>query len=241
MDRNALNTIPLGVGAPNNLVRSNVSQVLQQVSGATATVRRGVKVVNDHTCDRSLRCVREAAQYGQPQHTQEGKVVGRNFHPIYAYSNREHTLTASGRSNRFRLCNVDQLHVEVTHPAGRVNHLIPADATQEHLQNSVLNPTQWLATHVYAAEDHGSFSTAVSGCLTAIHVNVDQVSQQEGQGFNSPWVAQHTPITGLLTLEDHVIAYDLNQEWAPVSRRIALSKESRSVAVGLLDTTTGAY
>lgn len=217
MDRNALNSIPLGAGAPNNLVRSKISQTFQQVSGMSGFVEYAIEIEGNQTQEDAVTFVRETRNYVTTNHQQDGHVFGRQQLPVSGCVATAHELSSNGRSNRLRTSRIDQEHLETLVGIPHVYHREFGGISQEHLQATALLGTQLTAIHSYVLDSSYSNGELISSAHTAIHVALSNVLQ----------------------LTDFVVAYDFTQEWAPLPRRVALGKQSRSVAVSSLDTSSG--
>lgn len=239
MDRNALNSIPLGAGAPNNLVRSKISQTFQQVSGMSGFVEYAIEIEGNKTQEDAVTFVRETRNYVTTNHQQDGHVFGRQQLPVSGCVATAHELSSNGRSNRLRTSRIDQEHLETLVGIPHVYHSEFGGISQEHLQATALLGTQLTAIHSYVLDSSYSNGELISSRHTAIHGTVEQERIQAGEFISSAHTAIHVALSNVLQLTDFVVAYDYTQEWAPFPRRVALGKQSRSIAVSSLDTSSG--
>lgn len=239
MDRNALNSIPLGAGAPNNLVRSKISQTFQQVSGMSGFVEYVIEIEGNQTQEDAVTFVRETRNYVTTSHQQDGHVFGRQQLPVSGCVATAHELSSNGRSNRLRTSRIDQEHQESLAGVPHVYHNETGYVFQEHTQTVSLAVKQLIAKHGYVSETLSASGEVIGSRLTAIHGAVGQEHLQTSAAIGGRHTAIHVALVNALQLTDHVIAYDLTQEWAPLPRRVALGKQVRSVAVSSLDTSLG--
>lgn len=239
MDRNALNSIPLGAGAPNNLVRSKVSQILQQQSGMSGNVEFAFELTANHTQESTATVTRLASHWIATEHQQTGNVTGRQQIPVSGCVATVHELASNGRSNRLLASWIDQEHQESITGISHAYHRMLGYVAQPHTQLTSLTVKQLIAKHGCVSEYLSANGEVISSCLTAIHGSAGQEHLQTSATVGSRHTAIHIALVNALQLTDHVIAYDLTQEWAPLPRRVALGKQPRSVAVSSLDTSSG--
>lgn len=173
MNRNTLNSVPIGMGVTNNLVRISITQVLQAVGSLRATAIKYSKATTDHVVAGTVRAERWVCSSIEATHEVVSEVLGRAYRPIYSAAIQAKQLIGSMLGHReIPLKTIDSLMLD-----------------------------QSLTVRVQRR----------------VRVQIVQAHQLEG------------------TVKGH----DLNYEWAPQQRRIALPDSSRRVAV-LASTFPGA-
>ena len=172
MNRNALNSVPIGMGNPNNLIQIIITQVLQAIGSLRATVIKYSKATTEHVVVGTVRAERWVYSGIEATHEAVGEVLGRAYRPIYAAAVQVKELIGSALGYKE----------------------LPFRAEDSLLLEQSLDPV---------------IGHAVHGAVTQVHI-----------------------------LEGTVKGHDLNYEWAPQQRRVALPDSPRRVAV-LASTSSG--
>lgn len=210
MNRNVLNSVPLGVGTQNTLIRVIVAQALQMAGTLRASVFQYSKITALHTQTSALKAGRWVSAKATAVKELTGVVAGAVYHPVYAVGTQVIRLVATALPHRERQVKLNTL-------AGLMQGI---------------SPTIWLARHqqIEACMSHASLVTPTIGrdvyqTLSNSLIEVNSISPTILRARNVSIQQEHQ----LTTI---AIAHDLNYEAAPKGRRLSLPvAPKRRVAV----------